>query len=512
MSLAARIARAVFWGQAGRVAEAAVFFLFYLWLARALGPAGYGIFALGMSLAGVCVFFALAGLGPETLGRFVPEIAAGGQHGRARRLLGVLVAVRAVAILVVGSAVCIFRRQLAGRFHFSLLSASLALLLLLFAARSIFDLLAYFSSGLLDLKRVAAAKLTAAVVAPCLFLLLSLRGVRGANAAWLAVAVGLLAGIFVLAQPFLRSGRELVAREQGAVPIGRILAFGMFAWATNFFLYILGDNMDVLLLGWLVPDRSAIGYYAVGAKIVFSLTGLLFGWASLVSVATFSEALRQGGIERLARLIEAQWKLAAVCMTGPFLLLLRYARAIIMIFYSPAYQPGIAVIRILSVCMVAGTVLGLALGTSALYAIGRERLACGIVAVAAAFNIGTEILLVPHMGILGAAYATGISFALLALLSTAACRHCISARFPVAFVGKLVAAGVLALVPTLWIPGESLARLAVGAGIWAACFAASLAVFRPLERDDSARFGRVYPYLARIGELFSPRGLPEATE
>lgn len=495
MSLAARIARAVFWGQAGRVAEAAVFFLFYLWLARALGPAGYGIFALGMSLAGVCVFFALAGLGPETLGRFVPEIAAGGQRSRARRLLGVLLVVRALAILVVGGAVCIFRRQLAGRFHFSLLSASLALLLLLFAARSIFDLLAYFSSGLLDLKRVAAAKLTAAAVAPSLFLFFSLRGVRGANAAWLAVSVGLLAGIFVLAGPFLRSGGELVAREQGAVPIGRILAFGMFAWATNFFLYILGDNMDVLLLGWLLPDRVAIGCYAAGAKIVFSLTSVLLGWVILSNVASLSEARQRGGISRLAVVAEAQWKLAVLCLIAPLFFLVRYAREIITIFFSAAYAPSVPVVEILGGLMACAVVCGFSIQGGILYALDRERLACAVIGFAAAFNVVSEILLVRRMGMEGAAWATGLSFVLLAILCTAAGALYAPFHFPAQFIGRVVIAAGLAVASTFWLHPDSLAMLGATGLVCGAIFFGCLAMLKPLSGSDSAGLHRVNGWL-----------------
>jgi len=509
MSLAARVAGAIFWGQAGRLAETAAFFLFYLWLARSLGPAEYGVFSLGTSLAGACAFLALLGLGPETLGRFVPEIAPGGDRGRARRLLGILLAVRALAILAVAGAVFSLRGHLADRLHLPLLSASLALVLTLFAARSVFDLFAYFSSGLLDLKRVAAAKLIAAVAAPCFFLALSFYRAPGVDAAWLAIAAGLLAGILVLAQPFLPANADSLARAQAGIPFRRILAFGMFAWATNFFLYILGDNTDVLLLGWLLPDRAAIGCYALGARIAFSLTGVLFGWASLVSVATFSEVRQRGGVDRLARLVEAQWKLAALCMVGPFLLLFRYAGAIVAIFYSSAYEPAAAVVRILSACMIVGAVFALALGASALYAIGRERLACGIVAAVAAFNLVTEILLVPRLGILGAACATGVSFALLALLSTAACRRHVPLRFPAAFLGKLFVAATLALIPTRWIPGASLAQLAAGAAVWGLGFSACLALLRPLERDDSASLARVHPRLARLGEVFAPRAWPE---
>lgn len=288
MSLAARVGHAIFWGQAGRLAETVVFFLFSLVLARMLGPQSYGLYALGMSLAGLCCFIAFLGLGPETLGRFLPEVVAMGGRGRARELLGKLAAMRCAAILVLTLAILLFRTVISTKLHFPALFGPLLLVLLLFAARSLLDLLTYFTSGLLDLRRVAAAKLVASLVAPCLFLAFAAEGHAGVNAAWVAIAGSGLAGILVLAIPFVTTPSFVAVDEM--FPLNRILVFGMFAWATNFFVYVLGDNMDVLLLSWLLPDRAAVGQYALGAKIVFSLTGLLLGWASLVSVASFSES------------------------------------------------------------------------------------------------------------------------------------------------------------------------------------------------------------------------------
>jgi len=500
MSQGARMGRAIFWGQAGRVAEAVLYFLFYLFLARALGPASYGLFALGMGLAGVCVFLTLLGLGPETLGRFVPEIAAGGRRDRVRRLLGILLAVRGAAVLAASALVFAFRGKIAARFHFPLLAESLAFVLLLFAARSAFDLLTFFSAGLLELRRVAAAKLIASLTAPGLFLILWLRHAPSVNAAWLATAAGSLAGFCVLAAPLLVSDSAANARVREALPIGRILAFGLFAWATNFFLYVLGDNMDVLLLGWLVPDRAAIGYYAVGAKIVFSLTGLLLGWVTLVSVPSLMESWQSGGVARVAAAVEAQWKLGVLCLLAPLLLLLRYAREVVGIFFSPAYAPSVPIIQILCALMVCGVVCGFSIQGGVLYALDHERIACAALGFAALFNLATEIVLVRRMGIAGAAWATGLSFVLVAVLCTMAGAFYVPFHFPGQFIGRVAAAAGIGMAPTLWLHPASLAALIAGCSVYGAVFLGSLAVLKPLTGRDSAGLQRVNHWLGSWAE------------
>ena len=483
MSLGARVGRAILWGHAGRVAEASLFFVFSLFLARSLGPASYGLYALGISLAGVCAFLTLLGLGPETLGRFLPEIASKGGQNLARRLLTKLLAIRGAAILLLAVFLFLFRGAIGRLFHFPLISGAFALVLLVFAARSILDLMTYFSSGLLELQRVAGAKLAASLTTPCIFAMFWLRHAATASAGWLALAGGSLVGILFLGIPYL-SARPCPA-NQSALPLRRILTFGLFAWATNFFVFILGDNTDVLLLGWLVVDRGAIGQYALGAKIVFSLTSMLLGWVTLSSVATLSEAWQRGGITQMRVLVEAQWKLEVLCLVPPFLLLMRFAREIIAIFYSPAYSPSVPVTRILSGLMICGVICGFSMQAGILYVLNHERLACALVAGSATFNFASEVLLVRLFGINGAAWATGLSFVLLAILCTAAGALYVPLQVPLSFIGKVMASGVLSVASTLWLHPASLEALCGGFALYGAVFLASLAVMKPLSGKDS---------------------------
>jgi O-antigen/teichoic acid export membrane protein len=491
MSLAARAGRAIAWGQAGRLAEAGIYFFFYLLLARALGPADYGRFALGLSLAGACSFLALLGLGPETLGRFVPEIAASGGRRVLQRSLAALAGLRTAAIIIVSAALFGFREPLSARLHFPLARVALALLVAVFASRSILDLVTYFSAGLLELRRVALAKVAAAIATPAAFLALAVAGHSGVDAAWIATATGSIAGIVVLLVPFWRGSSSSSASasalpEARRISLRRILRFGLFAWATNFFLYVLGDNTDVLLLGWLVPDKAEVGRYAVAARIVFSITSLLLGWVTLTSVATMSEARQQGGAAQVAAVAEAQWKLGALCLLPPLFFLVRFAPQILGILYSPAYAPAAPVLQILAGLVAGGVVCGFSIQGGVLYALDRERVACAAVGSAALFNLASEIILVRRIGAAGAAWATGTSFALLAVLCAAASARYIPFRLPAAFLARVVAAAAIAAGSTLWLHPVSAASLAAAAGLFAAAFFCCLALLKPLRGSDSA--------------------------
>lgn len=498
MSFAARIGHAIFWGQAGRLAEVTLGFLFSLVLARVLGPASYGLYALGISIAGLCGFLALLGLGPETFGRFLPEVVARGGREKVRGLLGKVAAIRAAAILLLAGTILVFRREVSEKLHFPLILAPLLLVLLVFAVRSIFDLLTHFTSGLLDLRRVAAAKLTASLTAPCLFLMFAATRHASVNSAWLATLGSGLGGILVLAIPFGTARSQ--ANMEGMPALSRVLIFGMFAWATNFFVYILGDNMDVLLLSWLLPDRAAVGQYALGAKIVFSMTGLLLGWVSLVTMATLSEAMRRGGVEVLARVAQAQWKFGVLCMAGPVLFLLRHASEIVAVIYSAAYEPSVPVIQILAGLTACGVICGFSLPAGILYALDQERKACAAVGASAVFNVASEIFLVRRFGISGAALSTGLSMVLLAALCATTARYYVPLRFPWLFIGKVFSAGFAGVVSTWWLhPASMQALLEVGA-LYGSVFFLSLLILKPLDEDDSASLYRLNGFLGGWAE------------
>jgi lipopolysaccharide exporter len=500
MNLAGRIGRAILWGQAGRLMEAAILFFFSLSLARILGPESFGIYAMGLSLAGACGFLSLLGLGPETLGRFLPEIVSSGGPSRARELLRALLTIRVAAIVTVASAIFAMRHTIAQRLHFPMLAASLAGVLLVFGLRSILDLLTYFCSGLLDLRRVALAKLSAAAVAPGLFAVLLTFHQGGVNAAWLSIATGSACAILILASPLLSTRTAAAVHEP--FPLRRILAFGLFTWATNFFVYVLGDSTDVLLLGWLAPDRAAVGLYAVGARVVFSLTSLLLGWTSLVGMASFSASYQRAGIPGLTRAVESVWKLGALCLVPPLLFICRFARPVITVVFSGAYASAGKITEVLAILAACGALCGFSIHGGILYVLNRERLACCLVGFSAAFNITAEIVLVRKCGVEGAAWATGLSLVLLAALCLMASGRYAPLRLPVGFLSKIVAAAGAALFATGWLRPESAAQLAGVAGVYAVVFFASLALLKPLNASDSASLHRINSMLGCYAERF----------
>jgi stage V sporulation protein B len=505
MSLLKRTSRAYVWGQIGRFGEVCLFFAFSLLLARALGPSAYGTYSLGLSAAALAGFVTLLGLAPETFGRFVPEVASTGGLGAVRLLLRKLLLVRCLTVLAMTAVAVLVSFSVFGKSHLGFLGGTLACVLLVFAVRGFYDLLVSYSGALLELRQIAAGKILAGLGAPLFFLVFLTLKRSSASYALLATAIGYLFGVVWLLLPWFRYPESATASYQ-EISLSRILKFGFFVWIVNFFILVLSDNADVLLVGWLLRDPALVGYYAVGGRLVFRLVMLVLAWVPLFAVASLSQAYLDGGRQKTALVMYAQWRVCILSSVGPLAMLYCFADPIIRVLFSPNYLPSVPVVRILSLLMIGSAVCGFTLHSGILYALNRERLACGIMGTAALFNVLLEIYLVRNMGIDGAAWATGCSYLFLSIAMAMVGAKLVPMKTPWQFSLKVLAAASVAILSTGWLNPASVWPLLATCSLWTAVFVGALALFKPLAETDSQHLRTLSPRLAYLAQrLFVSR-------
>jgi O-antigen/teichoic acid export membrane protein len=503
MNLVSRAARSYLWSQAGRVAEATLLFCVSLILARALGPKSYGLYALGLSLIGICSFVASMGIAQETMGRFIPQTSADVRGGSAGRILRTLIVIRLAAIVVLAGAFYQLRGSLAKSFHLSLPNGYVVLVLTLFAFRSISDILTYFFASLLQLRIVVIAKFIVPFAALAILFVGLQHGFNSVVFAFGALVVGQMLGLGVLAtwaRGYLHPSDTTEPNPE--ITIRRVLAFSMFAWISNIFIYILSDGSDVLLIGWLIKDSSAMGYYSVGSSLVFRSVSLLLAWLPLLSIPTLSSAYFEKGMQGLAQAAGIMWKLIAASLIPSLILLLRFSREVVTLFYSQKYLPSVPILQILAVLLATSALFGHGLQCGILYTLDREKISCAVFAAAAMFNVVLGVILIKIFGIHGAAYATGLSFVLFAILSAGVGRAFSPVRAPVTFIFDMVLASVIASVATLWLRPNSFVYLVGASALWVGVFLFCLWLVKPLSLGDSNTLRRINLYLGLAAERF----------
>ncbi|MGA8153339.1 MAG: polysaccharide biosynthesis C-terminal domain-containing protein [Terriglobales bacterium] len=413
---------------------------------------------------------------------------------------------RSFTVITTVVAAILFSLSSFGQSHLKFLGGTLACVLFVFAVRGFYDLLVGYPGALLELRQVAVAKILAGLSAPLFFIAFLVLKHSSASYALFATAVGYLFGAIWLLVPWFGRDPDSPPVSRQGIALSTILRFGFFVWIVNFFILVLSDSTDVLLVGWLLGDPALVGFYAVGARLVFRLVTLVLGWVPLFAVASINQAYLEGGAEKMALMVRAQWKLSMVSSAGPLALLYCFAGPIIRVLFSPTYLPSVHVVRILSLLMICSAACGFILHSGILYVLNRERLACSIMGGAAAFNILLEIYLVRKMGIDGAAWATGISYLLLSITSATVSAMFVPLQVPWQFNLKVLAAASVAIVLTRWLNPVSLWQLLGACSVWTAVFVAALALFKPLVSADSLHLRKLSPRLGSVAQrLFVSR-------
>jgi O-antigen/teichoic acid export membrane protein len=364
-------------------------------LARLLGPEGKGIYTLATLLPSLIVTFGNLGIGPATV-----YYVARDEFQR-REILGnnilLSVGIGGFGILAGLVVVLCFRETV-----FPGVSPSYLLLaLVLVPVEFFFSYVNYVLLGAQRIKefnyvQIAQSVLFLAFIA---FALLALRaGVTG------AILAGFFTWLIVDALVF-----RLARRVAGGIDLKpnifymkRATTYGVQAHLSNI-LGFLNYRADMFLVNWFLGP-AAVGLYSVGVGLVEKLWMVSYAASTVLfpRVAAETEEQRRKEFTPLvARTV--------LWITGPAALaLVLLSRWIVLLLYSEAFLPAVGALKALLVGIVtlsAGRVLSNDIA-------GRGFLRLNIYTDLAAIttNVVLNLLWIPRYGIVGAAWASTVSY------------------------------------------------------------------------------------------------------
>lgn len=215
----------------------------------------------------------------------------------------------------------------------------------------------------------------------------------------LSMAVGAVVAISLAFRrlPFVvRGTTSPMAKEMVTFSVPLMLASGtMFVF----------HNTDTFLLGWFLrPDD--VGIY----NVAFNLQnlGMFFFYPVTYLLPPLLTRLQQKD-KHLE--MERTYKVATKWMTLPTffvtLVVILFPETLIHVSFGPSYVEGATALRILMIAVFTTTILGA--NGSALVALGHNRINMYVNGGSALLNIALNLLLIPVLGILGAALATTTS-------------------------------------------------------------------------------------------------------
>jgi PST family polysaccharide transporter len=358
------------------------------YLARTLGPAGWGVMAFAQSLGEFIVLIIEFGFNLSA----TREIARNRDSKQicGEIMAGVLGAQIVLAFAVIGLA-------LIASHWISLLDDNRRLLgagLFYAVAQGFMPL--WFYQGLERMRLAAGLEITGKLLGLAAILML----VRSPEDGWLALliqglapAVSTLAGIAMAyrAIPICVPTRSLIG---DAFRLG----WPMFVFRSGESLYGVGNSF---LLGLFAPP-AVVGYFASAEKISKAVFGLLnpvrealYPRLSNLARQASADATRLAHIGAIV-MIAGGWALGA----GVFV----FAPLLVHILMGPGFAPAVTVLRILAALPPILSVT-YSVGLQWLLPLGRDGDVNRIILTAGALNLALAVLLAPHFAHLGMAWA-----------------------------------------------------------------------------------------------------------
>lgn len=381
-----------------KVAGCALGLSMHLVLARLLGTSGYGSFATAFNAASLIALFAACGM-PLTASRFLPAHLGRGERAEAR---GYIEAVGLATVLggLCGSVILLLAARLNGD---PLLSATLA------AASPLVLLLALGQTAtalLQALQRPLAAEFPILVLRPllvisvCGLMLLPALGGLDAAAALLVldgVSLALLIPVGLVLWRTLGTRALNVQRRllpATWLPPGLLLLLLVGGAALN-------ERMDIMAIA-AFADPELAGIYSAAARFA-ALVSLGTAAATVRALPTMAEQFARGARQEAGRAL-AQTSWTALCLAAVAGLPLLAGSGLLLGLFGPGFREGVPALCLLVAAHVALAAGGAA--SSALIASGNERHIAGVTALGLLVNAAGNLMLVPSLGMNGAASAT----------------------------------------------------------------------------------------------------------
>ncbi|HLA77199.1 MAG TPA: oligosaccharide flippase family protein, partial [Vicinamibacteria bacterium] len=239
--------------------------------------------------------------------------------------------------------------------------------------------------------------------------------------------------------------------------LGDLLGFGLPKVPHGFMLQV--QNLaDRRILREFV-SLSDVGIYnvgyAFGNTVKFAISAFEPAWAPFI----YSQAGRPGGQGALARLVTYVLAGFTYCALGVAVL----GREVVRVMTAPAFHDAAAVVPIVAL---AYWLHGLFLLTSIGIGIQKRAGYYPLLTLAsAATNLAGNFLLIPHFGVLGAAWATVASYLVMAVLGLAVSRRLYPMPLEVGRLLRLAVVAALVFALSRLAPTGLGPALAVKAGL-----------------------------------------------
>jgi O-antigen/teichoic acid export membrane protein len=392
-------------------------YLFKIYVARTLGAEALGVYTLGMTAGGLVSIVGAAGV-PQTASRFVAIYASSGETRKLGRFLWFGALTLLVTNSLVACAMVAGRRWIAYRlYHTPVLAGYMHFFAAIMVLGALTTFLGQALAGYKDVARrtvitnFIGTPATMVISVALLSLGFGLWGYLVAQVASAVLVMGLLARAVWKLTP--KAPKQTVSTSQSpGLPLfeKEVISFAVVLFGMQALEFVSGQS-DRIMLGIYLNARE-VGIYSVAASMV-AFVGLFLQSINQIFAPTIAELFAKGEHEMLLRLYQTltKWSLG---LTIPLALgIMIFAKPLMGIF-GPDFREGWPVLAVATVGQLVSCGVG-SVGLLLLMSDQQNRMVRAQ-AITVFLTLGLNFLLIPRLGLIGAAIATAATNTSLNLL------------------------------------------------------------------------------------------------
>lgn len=391
---------------AGNIVDKGLRFPLEILLARVLGAGDYGSYSLGYGLSIIAGQISMLGL-PSGIVRFGALYRGAGDIRRVKGTVNSALLIAILSSMVAGGVLFICARPLSEVFGMPKLADVLRVFAFSFPLYVVTQMAGHAAAAFQAIEhQIAITNICRPLANVAIVSVVFLLGFRLLGAVYgflLSSAISAFLGLYLLRRIF----PDMVSGLESSYEVRKLLRFSVPVLFVGFSSVLLGQT-DRIMLGYFKASED-LGIYTAAA-IISQQAGLLMYSFGYIFCPIISDLYNRGEFTNLERLFKTVTRWIISLNLVILLPLILFSRQIMGIF-GPSFAAGWPVLAVLSAVHLIGYSAGGALVGYVLQMSGKQDVELINAVVLLTANVALNLWLIPPYGILGAAMATGMSFA-----------------------------------------------------------------------------------------------------
>jgi O-antigen/teichoic acid export membrane protein len=241
---------------------------------------------------------------------------------------------------------------------------------------------------------------------------------------------------------------------------------------------------DTLLVGYFLTDKD-VGIYAIAIALSKSFL-MIPSSMSTITYPAITEYNSKGSHESIENLINKSMKYSLIVLSIIGILIVFFSKDIILLLLKPEFLPAVTPIAILILGMI---FFGAFVSVGSVFsAVGRPDISFKINIFTAVVNLSLDIILIPILGITGAAIGTATSFSVLTILAIYLLNKILNVEIDIRWYAKVLA--TITLIIAIFFIFKDWVNLYLFIGVLSGSYAMMVTKFL-LTNEEKKDFRRI---------------------